>query len=388
MLTSGPSAKVVQLALGDDAETSVPLKPDHASVDTGGVTTANVSSAHRRYATEVTCIIGELATLLSAGVSLTDALSTLARQHRGRMRQTLLQCVDRVAEGRRFSDALAQHPDMFDAVMLHSVRVGEDSGRLEETLNVLANHRERWQGVTSQITSALLYPAVVLVLSVAVSIFLMTFVVPAILEEIDRPMSELPWVTRAVSWTSTQMLTHGWWLAPAAVGMGGAIVWLVTAGPLRRPWHALQLRLPILGALVRKQTVVHQATVVAVLMRSGVPFERALDVACRATGNLVMRDAMRHCAESVRNGLDIAPSLERTGQFLPSVVQIFAVGQVSGRLEEMLERLATDYERQVLILARRLTLCLEPVLILFLGVIVGVIALATLLPILEASHAL
>ena len=153
-------------------------------------------------------------------------------------------------------------------------------------------------------------------------------------------------------------------------------------------WHRLQLRIPLVGDLVRKQAIARMSMVVATLLRSDVSFVRAVQIAQRTLGNRVLRQALEACEKAVYAGLDISVALEKTQAFPPLVIQVFAVGQASGRLEAMLESLAADYDTQVDITSGRLTALLEPVMMIALAFIVGFIAFATILPILEAGHVL
>ena len=187
---------------------------------------------------------------------------------------------------------------------------------------------------------------------------------------------------------SDLLLTHGWWLGPTILGGGFALAMLLTRGPLKPWFHSAIIRTPRMGPMIRKQAIVRMSTIISTLMRSGVTFEKAADIAARSTSNLVMRTALDRCAEAVRSGTDSAEALEGTHAFPRTVIQIFAVGQESGKLEDMLDRLARDYDRQVYTLARRLTAVLEPTMIIFLAIVVGFIAFATMLPILEAGNVL
>jgi type II secretory pathway component PulF len=153
-------------------------------------------------------------------------------------------------------------------------------------------------------------------------------------------------------------------------------------------WHRSQLRLPLLGDLIRKQAIARMSMVMAVLLKSDLPFVRAVRIAQRTVNNRVLRDALVTCENAVVAGRDISVALEHTGAFPPLVIQVFAVGQASGRLEEMLEDLASDYDTQVEIATNRLTTLLEPLMMILLAIVVGFIAFATILPILEAGDVL
>jgi len=165
-----------------------------------------------------------------------------------------------------------------------------------------------------------------------------------------------------------------------------AIIWALRIDRIRFAWHRAQLKIPIVGDLIRKQAIARIAVIVSTLMKSGLVFLRGIEIAGRATRNLVLKRALEDCGQAVQAGRDISDALQSTGAFPPMVVQIFSVGQHSGRLEEMLDRLATDYDRQVNTIANRFTSVLEPVLIIILALVVGFVAFATVLPLLEAGN--
>jgi type II secretory pathway component PulF len=255
-------------------------------------------------------------------------------------------------------------------------------------LQRLAEFRERSELFRNRIATALIYPTIVLVLAVTASVFLMTFVVPRILEPLIEQGQELPLPTRIVKGASGFLVAWWWLLGTVAVGL------FVTSGVvLRTPrgrlaWHRFVLRVPVLGDLVRKQAIVRICVVVGTLLKSGVVFVRAVQIAQRTTANLVLREALVECERAITAGGDIGEAIERTGAFPPMVVQVFAVGQQSGRLEEMLDRLAETYDQQVSTAATRLAAILEPTLIVVLAVFVLFIVMATVLPILEAGNAI
>ena len=349
---------------------------------------ASLLTRRRWGRTRVASLVRELSTLLGVGMPLLEALDTLAAGHKGGVHGVLLALRERVAAGASLAEAMRDHPEAFDEPTVQMTEVGQSAGRLDEVLEQVATFHERAAQLRGRIGAALLYPAIVLGFGVMVSVFLMTYVVPNLLDsliEADRP---LPWITRVVKGVSDFLLGY-WW----ALLLGGGAVAMVLGMGIRtrrgRWWLAVAtLRLPLVGDLLRKGAIVRIAFVVSTLMRGGVSFERAVEVAGHATRNAVLRRALERCGTAVRAGRDIGPALEASGVFPPTVVQVFALGQSSGRLEEMLDRLAVDYDRQVQSAASHLTAALEPVLIVLLAVVVGTIAFATILPILEAGRVL
>jgi general secretion pathway protein F len=340
----------------------------------------------RRHAPRTLSFIRELSTLLAVGTPMLEAIDIIAKQHDGRFHATLLMLRDRIASGAGLADAMRDHPDVFDEFCVNITEVGESSGNLENVLERLADFRERAQALKDRVTAALIYPCIVLVMALAVSIFLMTLVVPKLLAGLIEARRQIPLVTRIVK-ACSDFLVNDWWLILAiAVAVFLAITAVLRSRAGRLRWHRLQLRIPIVGEMIRKQAMLRVAIVISTLMRSGIVFVRALQIAQRATSQLVIRNALSRCEAAVNGGREISQALADTGAFPPLVVQIFAVGQQSGRLEEMLERLAADYDRQLTAMSQRLTAVLEPILILFLVILVGFIAFATVLPMLEAAN--
>ena len=336
---------------------------------------------------KVVGFIRELSTLLAVGVPLLEAIDTIKRQHRGRFGAALLTLRDRVSAGASLANAMREQPGVFDELCVSVTEVGENAGTLEASLERVADFKERSQAFRGKLGTVLIYPAIVLVMAVAVSVLLMTVVVPNLLAALVEAGRPLPLPTRVVKFAS-DVLVEWWWAILAGAGLFAFVTRLALAGPRGRyAWHRLQLRIPIAGEIVRKQAIVRLSVVLSTLLRSGVVFVRALQIARRTTPNLVLNRALARCEEAVGAGRDISAALEETGAFPPVVVQVFSVGQQSGRLEEMLDRLAGDYDRQVTSAAQRLTALLEPALILLLVFVVGFIVLATILPMLQAAQA-
>ncbi len=337
---------------------------------------------------QTTTLIRELATLLGVGVPLLEALDTVARQHAGRARSAVLLLRDHVAGGGGLAGGMRRQPRTFDDLAVHIAEVGEDAGSLDVALARLAAFRERSDAFKNRLATALIYPAVVSVVGVCSAVFLMTFVVPKILQPLVEQDLPLPWPTRVVQWASDGLLGWWWLLAGVAVGVTVAASAAVNTARGRLAWHRLLLRTPVLGGLVLKQAIVRVAVVLGTLLRSGVVFVRALQVAGGTTDNLPVRHALAEVERAVVAGGDIAAALDRTAVFPPLVVHLLALGQQSGRLEEMLDQLAAAYEQQVATDAARLAAVVEPAMIVVLAGFVLFIVLATVLPILEVGNAI
>ena len=333
-------------------------------------------------------VLRELATLLSVGVDLLDALQTLARQHRGHMQTSLLLLCDRVSAGTGLAEAMSEQPYVFDELSVRMAEVGENAGNLDIVLEQLADFQERSLQMKDRILGALLYPAIVFATASGVSLFLMTVVVPTLLTNLIETGRALPWPTRVLKTASDFLIADGWLLLLGGAVLIAGIIALVSTRRGRHAWHRLLLRIPLIGSLTRRQEIARLASTIATLLRSGVVYLQAAEIAAKGCRNEVFREALLESGRAVASGQDIGQTLGRTKVFPPLVIHIFTVGQAAGQLEEMLDRLAVNYDRQVASLVNRLASVLEPILILILAVFVGFILFATLLPILEAGNVL
>jgi general secretion pathway protein F len=341
-----------------------------------------------RHSAQLTGVIRDLATLLGTGINLADALETLAAQHKGRVQASLVALRERVTGGLNFSDAMRSEPTLYDELTLQMVSVGENSGTLDQALDRLADFRERSLMFKDRVTTALIYPAIVVSLAVVVSIFLMTVVLPMLLENLIESGHPLPWPTRVLKKLSDVLTADSWWLLLVA---GAAVASVISVSRTvwgRRAWHKMLFRLPLLGPLVKKQEISRAAVVISTLMKNGIVFVEAARIAAGTSKNVLLKEALDQIRVRVQAGRDIGDALAKTGVFPPLVALIFNVGQETGKLEEMLDRLAEGYERQVASATARFTAALEPILIVILAVFVGFILFATVLPILEAGNVL
>ena len=342
----------------------------------------------RRFRNKTIDFVRELTTLLRVGVPLLSALDTILLSQKGRFARILKRTRERIASGKSLAEALREEKGTFDSLTLHMVEVGEASGRLEEVLTRLSDYQSQAEKIRGRVVGALIYPSIVLVLAIVVTLLLMTLVVPNILEPLIESGRELPWVTRIVRSLSDTLLAYWWAFLLAALALSGAFTLLIRSSRGRRLFDWALLRVPVLGSLIVKQSVVRIALITSTLLRSGVVVLDAFRLAAHSTDNSVLRRALESVEDAVSQGRDIASSVEDTEAFPPTVVQVLALGQQSGELESLLETLAESYDHQATALAQRFSAMLEPAMILLLAILVGFIAFATILPILEAGHVL
>lgn len=328
----------------------------------------------------------EMSMLLRAGISLDDALQTLAGQYRGALRDSLLRLDEEVLAGRSLADAMTQQPQIFDAASIRLVEVGENAGTLEVVLEELAAFKQRLAEFGDKVFTALMYPVFLLGFGLAAMLFLMTWVLPPLLENLEETLVEIPWPTRVARFVSDVLVAHGGKLAIAAVLTLIALVIVVGRPAGRRWWHRVLLKTPLIGPILVKQLVARISMIIGLLMRSGIPLDQAVELASRSTPNWVMRDVMSRCHHDLTAGRDMAASLAASGLFPPLAVRVFSVGQDSGQLDAMLTRLGEDYNHQVQLASTRLTALMEPILILVMALMVGFLLVATILPILQAGQ--
>ncbi len=337
---------------------------------------------------QVSQIIRELSTLSHAGIPLADALQTLIRQHKGAAHNSLMNLRESVMKGSSLAAAMEEQPAMFDRLAVNMIRVGENVGNLEQVLDILAEFAERSMKFRNRVLSALLYPILVLLASVGVTLFLMTSVVPVLLDNLVEAERPLPLPTMILKYCSDFLLEYGLWGFAAVLLFTAAIVAYLRSEAGLQWKDKWILKLPIVGRIAFRQVIARTSYVIATLLRSGLDLTRSLEIATDSCQNRVIARELGNVREAIVTGRDLGIAFEAGGVFPPLVVQIFSVGQQSGQLETMLERLSNDYEQQAETMSGRLATFLEPIAILCLTGIVGFILLATILPVLEAGNAL
>lgn len=328
----------------------------------------------------------ELAMLLRAGVSLNESLLTLASQYRGRFRDALHQMHDDVTAGKSFAEAMRQRPEVFDPASVRLVEVGENAGNLDVVLEDLAELRMRLMQLGNQIATAMMYPVFLLCFGTAAMIFLMTWVLPPLLENLQETLTDIPWPTRVARWLSELLVNHGLLLIIGFVVLAAIGIWAFRQPRARVQLDGWLMRLPLLGPILVKQHLSRVAMVIGLLVRSGITLDEAVNLASKSTSNRIIQQTLGQCVDDLRSGQDLAQSLGRLDWFPPLAARVFAVGQDSGQLDSMLLRLGDDYNQQVKVATSRLTALMEPVLILVMAVLVGFLLVATVLPILQAGQ--
>jgi general secretion pathway protein F len=329
------------------------------------------------------------AMLLNSGMAVVPALGVLVEQTGSHpIGRVLGRVRDRVNEGMSLAKALEEHPRVFPEVYVNMVGAGEAGGELENVLVRLADMLERRVRLGNKVRAALAYPAFMSLVAAGVVIFLLTFVVPSIAKLFIEMKRTLPWPTVALITLSGFLRDYLWVIALALVGGWMAFrVWAATESGrlLRDRWV---LKLPLFGPLFLKMAVSRFARTLGTLLGSGVTILEALDIVKRVVGNACLAQTIDEVKQSVRHGDSIANPLRRSGVFPPIVCHLVASGERGGNVEEGLLKVADIYDNDVETSVVALTSLLEPVLILVMGLVVGFIVLAILLPVFEINQAI
>ncbi len=337
---------------------------------------------------QVSWFTREMATLLRVGTPMVDAVDLAIQQSRGRFRYVLQDIREQITSGNSLGAAVRRHPHTFDPVLCEMVSVGEQSGALQAVLKQGAEFRERRDRLKDRVLSAMLYPSLVLILSILVTIFLMTSVTPTLINSLQELQRELPLPTRILKSCSDFLMAWG-----IQIGVLLLVCFMAGTIALQRPvvqrWRdRFLLKVPVLKSLIIKQNCSRLCMVTGTLLKSGVELVRSLEIAQGAVTNTVMSDVIAETRRKLASGADLGTAIRTDGIFPLALVQVFTLGQNTGELEDLLFQIAEDYDHQVGMLADRLTTIMEPILIIGLSVIVGFILLATLLPILETGNVL
>lgn len=330
----------------------------------------------------------QLSTLVGAGVPLVKALGAIAEQSENeRLKTEFVRVRDRVNEGASLADAMSQGR-VFSDLYTSMVRAGEAGGALERILDRLAGYLEGQVRLRNKVSAILVYPLFMLIFTGVIVAILVTFVLPQITDLLNSLDQELPFYTVAII-EGSEWVRRFWWLMGAGlVGIALAVRAFVSTERGRRLWDRTTLRLPIVGRVARVIAVARFSRTLATLLSGGIPIVRAMDVSRDVSGNVVLGEAIDRARESITEGASIAAPLRLSGQFPPMVTQMIEVGEQSGQLEAMLDKVAETYDEEVETTVSRLTALLEPVLILLMVGLVLFIIMATLQPIMKLTSSL
>ncbi len=337
--------------------------------------------------TQIIDFTKQMGTLLNSGIKLTEALSVLTMQAGDmQLKNALTDIRDRVVTGESFTEAMADYPAYFDVIYVAMVRVGEMTGSLGDSFYTIAGFMEKRRKVESKVMTAMIYPIVLFCFCLLAIMVLTVKVIPKIAEQIERAGQELPWITKRLMDVSYVM--RSWWLIVVIAAIGGIVYAMKRFFKTERGAYMRDkflLSLPIFGPLLRQRVVARFASTLSTLLSSGLSMAESLRVVSEVTGNSLMRNAVKHARERILSGADIATPLRDSGVIDPAIAHMVAVGEKSGELEMMLKNISDNLESATDVVIERLSAAVEPLIIVFMAAVIGVIAYATILPILEVS---
>lgn len=352
-----------------------------------GAKPAGLNLARRISAAALALLTRQLATLVRAGMPLDEALRALGEQTGSRrLRAILADVCARISEGASLHQAMSVYPAVFPEFYCSMVAAGEAGGRLDEVLERLADYTESRRALRQSLGMALIYPAILTLVSLLVLAVLLVYVVPEVVRVFRETGQTLPWLTTALIATSQTLRESGW-----VICLAGALAlllgrFLLSRTLIRARYDRLLLELPFIGRINRMRHAARLTRSLAILTKSGVPLLEALRISSRMIINIPLRAAVEDAAVSVREGGLLHKALDECGWFPPLLIQMLASGEESGELDDMLARAAAHEEQELQTVLATATALFEPFIIVVMGALVLVIVLAILLPIFEMNQ--
>ena len=332
---------------------------------------------------DITFFTRQLATMLKAGVPLLTSFDIIARGHsNARFSRLMMDLKNKVETGSSLSQAFREYPKYFDPLYCNLVQAGETAGMLDAILDRLATYKEKILAIKGKIKSALFYPISVIVVAIVVVWVIMVFVIPAFKKVFNAFGANLPWLTQQVIGISDFFVQ--WWWAIFIVAIGvviGIRLSIKRSETVRFTVHRLMLKLPVVGGILEKATIARWTRTLQTMFAAGVPLVESLDAVGGASGNIVYANATKRIQTEVSTGTSLTNAMATTNLFPTMVLQMTQIGEESGSLDNMLGKVADFYEREVDDSVAALSSLLEPVIIVFLGVVVGGLVVAMYLPI-------
>lgn len=331
----------------------------------------------------------QFSAMIGSGIPLIACLGALKDQTESpELARVIGEIRQRVQDGQSLSSSMARYPHIFSHIMISLIRAGESGGFLELALERIAIQMDKDADLRQKVRSAFVYPVLVVGLAMAIVAFLLAFVIPVFAQVYRSAALDLPSVTIALIAVSGFFVKFWWALGLGLIALVMGLRAYARSGRGKPRWDAMKLRLPILGGLIRKISISRAIRVLGTLISTGVPLVQALEDAARVAENYIIASALRFAIVRITEGDELANPLEQSGQFPPMVVQMVSAGEESGDLGGMMNKVADFYDRDIEYAVKRLTPVMEFVLILFVGGIVGLVAISMYMPIFNLTSLL
>lgn len=330
---------------------------------------------------DFTVFLRQFSTLIEAGILLVDAIELLAEQTESpALKEALENIVEEISEGSTLSESMSKYPALFPELLIQMIKTGEVSGKLQDVLDQMATYYEKQYQLRQKVSTALTYPVAVAIFSLLITIFLLLFIVPIFADMYASYGSELPLITQVVLKLSNFIKVYWWLFIFIIIGLGLLFMRLKNRKSVSLYLDYLILKTPIIGTFIQKAALARMTQTLSSLLNSSVPILEAIEVTSKVVGNRVIEKVLLDSRASLEQGASLAKPMEEHWVFPPLVIQMIRVGEESGALDEMLNKVAKIYDQEVNEASNKLQSLIEPVLIVFLAVIVGFIVLSIVVP--------
>jgi type IV pilus assembly protein PilC len=332
-------------------------------------------------------IIRQLATMINAGLPISQSLKTLEEQiTKKNVNRILAQTYSDVESGLQLSVALSRFPETFSALDITLISSGETSGNLDKSLIRLADQLEKQQSITRKIRGAFIYPTIVIVVVIAVAFLMVIFVMPQMEELYESFDAELPLITRFLIAFSHFVARFAIFIFIILVAAGIYLRILTKRPSGKKAWDSLKLKAPAINVLLKKLYMARFSRTLAGLVSSGVPLLDSIDITSRAIGNVVYEEMLKHSATKVKAGVALSETLKGNELFPPVVPQMIGVGEQTGEMDNMLENMANYFEEEVDQAVKNISVLIEPIIIVILAILIGIMLIAVMMPIYQVGQ--
>ena len=331
---------------------------------------------------ELMVFFQQLATLIEARVPIVTSLQTISEQIDNRyMRLIIREMGDDIEDGMSFSEAIAQHPDIFDSLTVNMIRSGEVSGSLQTSIGYVAQNIEKNYQLSSKIKGALYYPIFVIFVAMIIGFLVVTFILPRITVMIKDLNVPIPWYTSVLIWLGDFMNAYWWAVILVAIAGISGFIYYIKSEAGKREWELIILKIPVIGTLARNIYITRFSENLGILLNGGIPVVEALTIVSQVIGNQVFQKMVLKAADEVRAGGTMSTVFVRMPDMPPIVSQMIRIGEETGSLADVLKSIGKFYSQEVDNMTRSLTTLIEPILIVMLGIGVGILVVGVLMPI-------
>lgn len=331
--------------------------------------------------TDIVNFTRQLSTMISAGLPLATSLSILVQQSKSEMSRLVAALLQEIEGGSSFADALAKHPKEFDNIYIQLVKAGEIGGVLDDILARLATNLEKNKDFRSKTRGAMIYPIIVILAMAVVAAIMMIFVIPKLTQMYQDFGAELPVATRALIAISNFFI-YQWWVLVGVIG-GGIVFfnrWLATKAG-RRTWDRFLLKIPILGELIKKIMLTEFSRTLSLLLGAGISLLQGMEIVTKGVNNVTYREALEEATKEIEKGVPLSKAIGQYEAFPPILHQMISVGEETGKLDEVLGKVSGYFEQETEQAIKNLTTAIEPLIMIVLGIGVGAMVIAVIMPI-------